>query len=50
MERNQSHKEGQNLSLRELSEGRESRESVLIGKTPGSVRGLTKVQYPLRVN
>ena len=46
----QSPKEGQNPSLRGLCEGRENRGSATIGEAPESVRGLTRVQYPPRVN
>ena len=46
----QSLKEGQNPSLRGLWEGRENGGSAFIWEAPGSVRGLIRVQYPLRVN
>ena len=44
------HKEEQNASVRGLCEGRENRGSAPIGEAPGSVRGLTRVQYPSRMN
>ena len=40
----------QNPSLRGLCEGRENRGSAHIGEAPDSVRGLTRVQFPSRVN
>ena len=44
-------KEGQNPSLtRVLYERRGNRGSVTIGEAPDSVRGVTRVQYPSRVN
>ena len=42
----QSLHEGQNPSLRGLCEGRENRGSTTTGEAPGSLRGLTRVQYP----
>ena len=50
VEVNQSLKEGQTPSLRELCEGRENRGSATIGEAPDNVRGLTRVQYPSRRN
>ena len=48
----QSLKEGQHWhwSLRGLCEGRENRGSAPVGEAPDSVRDLTRVQYPSRVN
>jgi len=46
----QSLREGQKPSLRRLCEGRENRGSATTGEAPVSVRGLTRVQYPSRVN
>ena len=46
----QSLNEGQNLSLRELCQGRENRGSAPIGEVSDSVRGPTRVRYPSRVN
>ena len=46
----QSLKERQNPSFRGLCEGRESRGSASTGEAPDSVRDLTRVQYPSRVN
>ena len=46
----QSLKEGQNPTLRGLCEGRENRGSGPIGEASDSVRGLTRDQYPSRVN
>ena len=43
-------KEGQNQTLRDGCEGRENRGSAIIGEAPDSVRGLTRLQYPSRVN
>ena len=45
----QSLNEGQNPTLRGVCEGRENRVSVTLGEAPGSVRGLTRVQYPSSV-
>ena len=47
---NQSLKEGQNPPVRGLCGGRENRGLVPIGEAPDSVRDLTRVKYPLRVN
>ena len=44
------HQEGQNPAARELFEGRENRGLASIEEAPGSVRGLTRVHYPSRVN
>ena len=33
-----------------MGEGKENKESATIGEAPESVRGLTRVQYPSRVN
>ena len=43
-------KERQHLSLRGLCEGWENRGLAPIGEAPDSVRDLTRVQYPPRVN
>ena len=40
----------QNPSFRGLCNGRDIRESETSGKIPDSVRGLTRAQYPSRVN
>ena len=50
MEVKQSLKEGQYLSLRGLCEGRGNRGLVPTGEAPDSVRGLTRVQHPSRMN
>ena len=50
VEPNQTLKEGENLSLRGLCEGRKNREAVPSGEAHHSVKGLTRVQYPSRVN
>ena len=50
VESNQSFKERQNPSLRGLCERRRNREPSPIGQAPDSVRSLTRVQYPSRVN
>ena len=47
---NQSLKEGQNLPVRGLCEGRKNRGLVPIGEAPDSVRDQTRVQHPSMVN
>ena len=46
----QSLKEWQNLSLTGQCEGRENRGSAPIGEAPDSMKHLTRVQYPSRMN
>ena len=51
MEAKQSLKEGRNLTLKEVCEGRENRVlAPILGEEPVSTRGPTRVQYPSRVD
>ena len=50
VEVNQSLKGDQNPSLRGLCEGRENERWAPFGEAPDSVKDLTRVSYPSRVN